>query len=130
LSGEVRRGLPRGVEDLLFSMLEKKPDDRPSSAREIVEKLSMFRAAGDAPARPARARTRPATQPTDRVSEPPATRRTSDAPAAAPPRTDTMTSGAPAPSPPRTDTVALVEANANKPREVPTWLAIVAIVAL
>jgi hypothetical protein len=31
---------------------------------------------------------------------------------------------------PRTDTIALVEANASKSREVPTWLAVIAIVAL
>jgi hypothetical protein len=31
---------------------------------------------------------------------------------------------------PRTDTIALVEKNASRPREVPTWLAVVAIVAL
>ena len=31
---------------------------------------------------------------------------------------------------PRTDTVALVEKNASRPREVPTWLAVVAILAL
>ena len=31
---------------------------------------------------------------------------------------------------PRTDTVALVEQNAGRPREVPTWLAVIAIVAL
>jgi hypothetical protein len=31
---------------------------------------------------------------------------------------------------PRMDTVALVEANAAKAREVPTWLAVIAIVAL
>ena len=34
------------------------------------------------------------------------------------------------PARPRTDTVALVEQNASRPREVPTWLAVVAIVAL
>jgi len=34
------------------------------------------------------------------------------------------------PARPRTDTVALVEQNAARPREVPTWLAVVAIVAL
>ena len=33
-------------------------------------------------------------------------------------------------APPRNDTVALVEKNASKPREVQTWLAVVAIVAL
>jgi eukaryotic-like serine/threonine-protein kinase len=133
-SEDVRRGLPRGVEDLLFSMLEKKADDRPRTAREIVEKLSMFRSATDAPARPPRASRN------GRDTRPPATpRMITDLPREerpSPPRTDTVTSGE---SPeakkkkepaPKTDTVALVEANAAKPREVPTWLAIVAIVAL
>jgi hypothetical protein len=31
---------------------------------------------------------------------------------------------------PRTDTVALVEQNASRPREVPTWLAVIAIILL
>ena len=46
LDDEVRKGIPRGVEELLFSMLEKKPDDRPPSARSVVERLGMFRSAG------------------------------------------------------------------------------------
>lgn len=133
LSEEVRRGLPRGVEDLLFAMLEKKAGDRPSSAREVVEKLSMFRAATDAPARPPRAsrasRNTPAPATPRMITDLPREDRPS------PPRTDTVTSGeSPAAKKkepaPKTDTVALVEANASKPREVPTWLAIVAIVAL
>jgi eukaryotic-like serine/threonine-protein kinase len=133
LSEDVRRGLPRGVEDLLFSMLEKKADDRPANAREVVDKLSMFRSATDAPARPPRASR------TGRDTRPPATpRMITDLPreeTPPPPRTDTMTSGeSPAAkkkeAAPKHDTVALVEANASKPREVPTWLAVVAIVAL
>ena len=149
LDEEVRRGLPRGVEDLLFSMLEKKADDRPSSAREIVEKLSMFRAASDAaPARPSRGGPPRASRSSAREEAPPATPRMANAPLPAPGsdgRTgDTRHSGAPQKAPlaahvpaddkpaarPRTDTVALVEQNASMPREVPTWLAVIAIVAL
>ncbi len=127
LSEDVRRGLPRGVEELLFAMLEKKPDGRPASAREVTERLSLFRAAGDAsaPARPSRSR---ASRPDTAA---PATPRMAEAPA--PPKTHVTSAEAPVAKkkdPPRTDTVALVEANAGKPREVPTWLAIVAIVAL
>jgi serine/threonine-protein kinase len=143
LDDEVRKGLPRGVEDTLFAMLEKKPDDRPSSAREVVEKLSLFRAAaGDAPGRPSRAR--PSRDTRDSREPAPETPRMANAPvrpeSSAPSREgagDTMQSGAskaPAPAAkadrPRTDTVALVEQNASRAREVPTWLAIVAIVAL
>jgi serine/threonine-protein kinase len=141
LDEEVRKDLPRGVEDLLFSMLEKNPEDRPASAREVTEKLGMFRAStGPAPGRASRPRTSrtPAREPS-RDAAPP-TPRMANAPVKPP--GDTMHSGkdaaapaakAPAEAPkpaPRTDTIALVEKNASKPREVPTWLAIVAIVAL
>jgi hypothetical protein len=60
---------------------------------------------------------------------------------AAPPRTDTKPSQrepsvpSPAPEPkkderPRHDTIAIVEANAKKGAEVPTWMAVAAIVLL
>jgi eukaryotic-like serine/threonine-protein kinase len=149
LDEEVRRGLPRGVEDLLFAMLEKKPGDRPSSAREITDRLGLFRAAGTgaterrssrSPSRPSKGRD------ADRVSAAPPTPRMANAPdrpeeSSANRSGDTMQSGrasgeskpadaAPKAPLPRTDTIALVEANANKSREVPTWLAIVAIALL
>jgi serine/threonine-protein kinase len=140
LDDEVRQGLPRGVEDLLFAMLEKKPDARPSSAREVSERLSLFRAAGGTTVqRPSRPRSsRPGE---DRVSAAPATPRMATAPerpadAPSKPSGDTLHSNRPGrqeaskAAPPRTDTIALVEANANKAREVPTWLAIVAIALL
>ncbi|MBS2016952.1 MAG: serine/threonine protein kinase [Deltaproteobacteria bacterium] len=143
LDEEVRRGLPRGVEDLLFSMLEKKPEDRPESAQAVVDRLSLFRAAGGAESPRA---SKPRTSPTSaRSSSPPrpsrepgapTTDRMPGAPQAPSGRTgSTMHSGGPKPNDakqerPRTDTIALVEKNAARPREVPTWLAIVAIVAL
>ena len=132
LDPEVRRGLPRGVEEMLFAMLEKKPENRPSSARDVIERLGLFRAAGgDAPARASASPRRPA-----RESAPPATPRTESAPDK--PKGDTKPSNPAAKArveeekkdKPRTDTVALVAANAQKTRDVPTWLAIVAIVAL
>ncbi|MDB4934613.1 MAG: Serine/threonine protein kinase PrkC, regulator of stationary phase [Labilithrix sp.] len=144
LDEEVRKGLPRGVEDLLFALLEKKPDDRPASAREVADRLSIFRAASDAvaPGRPSRGGPPRAS----RSDVAPQTPRMANAPIldlARDPRTgDTRHSGVPkaaaAPSKtedkpaarPRTDTIALVEQNASRAREVPTWLAIVAIVAL
>jgi len=162
LDDEVRKGLPRGVEDLLFAMLEKKPDDRPSSAREIVERLSIFRAASDAaPGRPSRAggprvSRSDAAPHTPRMPNAPVNERaqagdgrSGDTQKAGPSGADVAprASGAggaagavggsgasrsddkPA-ARPRTDTVALVEQNAARPREVPTWLAVVAIVAL
>lgn len=42
LNDDVRRGLPRGVENLLYKMIEKKPDARPSSATEVSEALAPF----------------------------------------------------------------------------------------
>jgi serine/threonine protein kinase len=38
----VRRGLPRGVEDVLFELLEKAPEDRPESARAVLDVLEVF----------------------------------------------------------------------------------------
>jgi serine/threonine-protein kinase len=55
---EVRSTLPAGVEQVMFRMLEKSPDARPSTAAEVVEKLAPFvsasaRARGPAVASPA-----------------------------------------------------------------------------
>ena len=142
LEEDVRRGLPRGVEDMLYAMLEKKAENRPSSAREVSERLGLFRAAGAAT--PARSRPN-STEKTgasaaedrkDRMSAPPPTPRMASAPerpgdvAADASRPDRASAPSPKNERPRTDTIALVEANANKPREVPTWLAVIAIVAL
>jgi serine/threonine-protein kinase len=137
LGGEVRRGLPRGVEDMLFAMLEKKPDARPSSAREITDRLSLFRAASNAsivPARPSRT-----TGSRDVAALTPAMAGAPGDPSREGRTDDSRDSGASKPTttpdekpgaPPRTDTVALVEQNASRPGEVPTWLAVIAIFAL
>ena len=151
LDDEVRKGLPRGVEDLLFAMLEKKPDDRPGSAREIVERLSIFRAASDvAPGRPSRggpprASRSDAAPHTPRMPNAPVNGRAGDTKSSDPVAWNPAPRGSGAaaasgaspggkaddkPVRPRTDTVALVEQNAGRLREVPTWLAVVAIVAL
>jgi serine/threonine-protein kinase len=45
LPEEVRSTLPAGVEQVMFRMLEKSPDARPSTAAEVVEKLAPFVAA-------------------------------------------------------------------------------------
>lgn len=125
LDDEVRQGLPRGVEELVFAMLEKDPDARPKSAREIVERLSMFRSAGTSMG----ART-PSPRP---KNDAPVTKKEGSGAGASKPSAEPVTNDearTPPPKAPRTDTVALLEQNASRSREVPTWLAVVAIVAL
>jgi serine/threonine-protein kinase len=45
LPDEVRVGLPRGVEQLLFQLLEKAPEDRPYLAEDVIERLEPFQTA-------------------------------------------------------------------------------------
>ncbi len=42
LEDDVRAGLPKGIEKLLFELLEKEPDNRPQSAAHLVEQLELF----------------------------------------------------------------------------------------
>jgi serine/threonine-protein kinase len=102
LPDEVREGLPAGVEDLLFAMLEKDPAARPASAAEVGAKLRPFVPANSRAARPAPA---PSPRPEDRERE-----------------------GVSVPSH-RQDTVALVE-RATAPRTIPTPLAVMLTVLL
>jgi len=127
LDDEVRATMPRGVEDVLFDLLAKSPDARPASAEEITKRLEAFK--------PAERRTsmgkpkstpKPAVETTSAESAGEPRSRRSDAPG------DTMHSTpAPAPKekPKRTDTVALVE-RATAPKQIPTGLALLLIVAL
>jgi serine/threonine-protein kinase len=131
LEDDVRRGLPRGVEDLLFDLLEKDPEKRPASAIDVVERLSPFRPAVD---RRARASVPPRSPRAiaERVSDVASSRPRGDAPredSRASRSGDTMRSPSSRPDAPRTDTVALVE-RATAPREVPTPLALLLIAAL
>ncbi|WP_433937591.1 serine/threonine protein kinase [Sorangium cellulosum] len=153
LDDDVRRGLPRGVEQLLFQLLEKAPEDRPYLAQDIVDRLEPFQTAASAP-RPAgsgeRAATASAPQRTGDQGRASAPQRTGDAGrASAPQRTgDQGRASAPqrtgdpgrASAPgaareaegtgaPRADTIALVE-QIDRTRDVPARLAIAIIVAL
>ncbi len=49
LAEDARAGLPRGIERLVFALLEKRPDARPASAGAVLEVLDDFRS--DAPGR-------------------------------------------------------------------------------
>jgi serine/threonine-protein kinase len=101
LPDEVRAGLPAGVEDVLFAMLEKAPGARPASAAEVVARLRPFA--------PASSRATKPTEPT---------------PPSAPATTPTL----PSPSL-RQDTVALVE-RATAGWTIPTPLAVTLTVLL
>lgn len=120
LPPEVRRGMPRGVEELLSALLAKTPEARPRSARDVLERLEPFRPAEDAPVAASRAPLT-ATQPSP---EPVAAAEAIAAPSS-------KAEGRPSTSPgsERLDTVALVAKNAAKRREVATWKA-VAIIAV
>ncbi len=45
LPEDIRRGLPRGVERLVFNLLAKQPSERPESATAVIEALEPFAAA-------------------------------------------------------------------------------------
>jgi serine/threonine-protein kinase len=45
LPDEVRSGLPKGVEQLLFQLLEKAPEDRPYFAQDVIDRLEPFQTA-------------------------------------------------------------------------------------
>jgi eukaryotic-like serine/threonine-protein kinase len=127
LDEEVRRGLPRGVEEMLFSMLSKSADNRPDSARDVIDRLSVFRAAGNVtPTRSAPRKSSAKPRETDKPGD------TEQSSASGPNGRSGDTKLSTPVHAPRTDTIALVERNAAAPRsrEVPTWLALVAILAI
>jgi serine/threonine-protein kinase len=118
LPEEVSETLPQAVEDLLFRLLSKKPEDRPSSAEEVGAALEPLRSK-----KAKRTRTEP-------ISSNPTTERMPREYGTTPEKSarsgDTLPSEK---AKPRTDTIALVEKAASRVREVPTWAAIAAIVA-
>jgi serine/threonine-protein kinase len=115
----VRRGLPRGVERLVFELLEKKPDDRPGSAADVLHALEPFAPAEALPGVPS-SRRRHAAAVAKKRSEPAASERAEAAERTQP--------SAPAVTPARTklDTIALLE-RGTAPRDV-SWRAAVAVV--
>jgi serine/threonine-protein kinase len=120
LPDEVRATLPAGVEQVLFQMLEKSPDDRPADANEVLARLAPFASAGARAPRSASSGSRPRSASGDEG-------RSSAAPARE--TGDTLVSR-PAPAVPRrADTVDLVE-RATQPREMATWVALSLILLL
>ncbi len=118
LPDAARRGLPRGVEQLVAQLLEKAPDDRPADAAEVLDRLEPFRPAEPPGPGPARASTPSTTSTTSTPSEAP--RR--DTPALVQPSAESA-------SQKRLDTVAVVE-RAAAPRELSTGLAVTIIASL
>ncbi|HTQ07896.1 MAG TPA: serine/threonine-protein kinase [Polyangiaceae bacterium] len=120
-SAEVRRHLPRGVERLVFELLEKAPDRRPASAADVLEALEAFAPAalpGDAPvsSRRAKAEQRRASDTTPAVS--------AKAPeaAVAPPAVPAVT-----PTRTKLDTIALIERATRAPTV--SWQRALAVIA-
>jgi serine/threonine-protein kinase len=94
-------GIPSGVEELLFELLQKAPEDRPESARDVVARLAPFK-----PSAGAKSAKRAVTK-----------------------GTDTMPSRKEPVVVKKNDTVALIE-KATDPRQISTALALVIILAL
>jgi serine/threonine-protein kinase len=128
LPDEVRAGLPRGVEQLVFQLLEKAPEDRPYLAQDVIDRLEPFQTASGS-AKPAK----PAVGPTGKSVVTPH-RTPPAAPAegvAATSERDATPKPAPraAPPPERADTIALID-RARQPRDVSNMVAVAVIVAL
>ena len=129
LPEDVRSGLPRGVERLVFELLEKSPDDRPASARDVLHDLDPFAPSlTRAPRSRASGHTeRMSVQPKPSQPEPQAA--DDDEQPAAPPAAKPPTSQPSKKPPPRADTLALVE-TATAPRDVSRNTGLIVILAL
>lgn len=140
LSDDVRSGLPRGVEDLLFQLLEKAPEDRPYLAQDVVDRLEPFQVAVSprgsrstktepGVASPRSPRTE-AARATPRETEPGTVRDAVSREEPDPSRAKTKESPPfPGKEAPRNDTIALVD-KVEKKREVPTGVAVGIVVVL
>jgi serine/threonine-protein kinase len=149
LEENVRTGLPRGVEQLLFELLEKAPEDRPYLAQDVVDRLEPFQPAapvarGEGPSRSTAAAITPhrssgaskrasaaslpdAAPPADPVTAAPAASaaRGPDGRATEPSPGDARLPAAA----PRADTIALLD-QVDRKREIPTAVAVGVIIAL
>jgi eukaryotic-like serine/threonine-protein kinase len=112
LPDTARHGLPKGVERLIFELLQKSPDDRPGSAEDVLGRLEPFAPAAGAPPRSIR-----------RAAEPERAKEPADAEASS------ARDPAPAAPPGRADTIALVD-RVGAPREVSRRTGVAIVVAL
>ena len=143
LPDEVRGGLPRGVEQLLFQLLEKAPEDRPYLAEDVIERLDPFQTAV-APAGRASGAGRtgsgsgstltPQRTPSRAVSSPAVSVKVESekAPAVSAARSEDRAPVARAEAPKpveRADTIALVD-QMDRPRDVSNKVAIALVVGL
>ena len=145
LEPEVRSGLPKGVEQLVFQLLEKAPEDRPFLATDVVDKLEPFHVAGPSVTRTSGPRTSATSSGTTPHDKPAAGRSVSATIPEASAREAKSVGNEPSSrpktisdegvekdgpaKPPRNDTIALVD-RVGETREIPTKVAIGIIVGL
>jgi serine/threonine-protein kinase len=130
LPDDVRATVPRGVERLLFELLEKNPDDRPGTAADVLHDLEPLAPAEISPPKGGVRRTRTSAvgaasnktfaEATRTAFERAHTEHATPGPGSG----DTTQS-----SQPRADTIALVE-RASAPREISTKIGVAVILAL
>ncbi len=130
LPESIRRSLPRGIERLLFELLEKSPDERPGSAADVLHAIEPF-VPSQAEAESART---PSSRRSKRNVPPSSSREPERSPRPEPARIDDVhTERSPPPaadsSAPRDDTLLLLQ-RASLPRELPWRRALVVIAAL
>lgn len=136
LESAVRAGLPRGVENLLFHLLEKAPDDRPDSATAVLESLEPFlpalapdiakRSTEDQSSSPGSRNPELSDQDRTALLQDDREQVTGDEPTVPSPSWDLVTGP---PKKTRDDTVALID-KAEAPSELPLALALLIIAAL
>ncbi len=136
LDEPVRRTLPRGVERLLFELLEKRPESRPGSAADVLAALEPFLPDDGDPSapRPRSSRERAEAPTLPSVSSGAGEEAEEPSGAANVTGSDAAPSGVgAAPAPARTarreDTILLLEGRARVPRELPlrTALGVIAL---
>jgi eukaryotic-like serine/threonine-protein kinase len=127
LPAEARRGLPRGLEQLVHQLLEKHPDERPADAGEVMARLDPLR-----PAELSLVGREPARSPASSSSGSQASASASSGVARIEPSPAATVEPTPAPTPKpsarRLDTVAVLD-RASAPRELSTKLAATIIVS-